>query len=268
MFSPFEQFEIDLLALSLNKCIAFFSWLIGLDNPLIETKAIVIDTWLVAFLLLVFSFLYLFTILLNFVEPFNLGIKLFPFSTFQFIEDTLIQQSDINLIYHGPEVFAIFWLIFFSNIAGTLIWSMTITVQLFIPFIFSIGIIMSHYLYGVFKFGFKFFTKFVPSEGPLILKPLVTIIEFISYNLRACSLAVRLIANLLSGHILAWIITSYSMSYIYSLSLQDILLVYPLVPELLILMFLFLETAVSIIQAYIFTTLTCMYLADIIHLDH
>jgi F0F1-type ATP synthase membrane subunit a len=82
------------------------------------------------------------------------------------------------------------------------------------------------------------------------------IIEFISYISRIFSLAIRLFANLMSGHTLLYILSTF----IFKLNKKYILFL--IIPNLIILCICFLEFCLAILQAYVFVVLTCIYLKD------
>jgi F0F1-type ATP synthase membrane subunit a len=77
-----------------------------------------------------------------------------------------------------------------------------LTVTLFISSIFFLA---TNYL-GIYKHSYKFITIVVPINVPILIKPFLFLIETISYLSRVFSLAIRLFANMLSGHILVKII--------------------------------------------------------------
>jgi F-type H+-transporting ATPase subunit a len=106
--------------------------------------------------------------------------------------------------------------------------------------------------------GFSFWAGFVPSGTPLLLVPVLVLIESISYAARAFSLGVRLFSNMLAGHTLLAILAGFllnglSSSWAVAFVSGAFLSVYTAL--------IFLELAVSLIQAYVFAVLTVSYLA-------
>ena len=98
---------------------------------------------------------------------------------------------------------------------------------------------------------------------PLGLVPLLVLIELISYLARAVSLGVRLFANIMAGHTLIKILSTF----LFQLFSSSILVaVVTLVPFALFTAIIGLEIGVSLIQAYVFSILTCSYLKDAIDL--
>ena len=112
---------------------------------------------------------------------------------------------------------------------------------------------------GIRKYKIKFLKIFLP-EVPLLLYPLMVLIELASYVIRSFSLAIRLSANIMAGHILVHILalTCFSLS---SFQVDLSVLVYLLLFSLFVL-----EFGVACLQAYVFTLLICMYLNDALNL--
>lgn len=93
--------------------------------------------------------------------------------------------------------------------------------------------------------------------------PVLTIIELISYLARAVSLGIRLVANLVSGHALIIILAGFLYQGFSSGILMSVVC---LLPFTIFLAITGLEIGVSMIQAYVFTILTCIYIKDAIDL--
>lgn len=100
----------------------------------------------------------------------------------------------------------------------------------------------------------------MPAGCPLLLLLLVIPLEFISYSFRLVSLSVRLFANMMAGHTLLKVIVGFSFSMIL---MGDSMLLVNLFPIVVLFILTFLEVGVALIQAYIFTILTCIYLKDV-----
>ena len=104
---------------------------------------------------------------------------------------------------------------------------------------------------------------FIPANTSFGLALLLVPIEFVSYIFKPISLGVRLFANLMAGHTLLKVIVGFSWSM---LLLENYLSVVHIVPLLVLILLVGLELGVAIIQAYVFTRLTCIYLNDSINL--
>ena len=98
---------------------------------------------------------------------------------------------------------------------------------------------------------------FMPSGAPIGLSPLLVVIEIASNVSRPVALGMRLAANLTAGHILLAILADFGCKMLfYSYSVSN------LFPVLIVIFMTTLEIAVLVIQAYVFTLLSMIYLRD------
>ena len=127
----------------------------------------------------------------------------------------------------------------------------------------SVTIFIGVTLLALSKHGLKFFSFFIPGGTPLALVPVLALIELVSYFARAVSLGVRLFSNIFAGHSLMKILATF----LYKLFSGGVLVaIFTLIPFAIFLGIIGLELAVSFIQAYVLTILTCSYLKDAIDL--
>lgn len=162
-----------------------------------------------------------------------------------------------------PLIYGLFWFILVSNLIGNVPYSYalgtSVIVSLGLSFIVWFGVtILALTIHKV-----HFFSYFVPNGTPLVLVPLLVLIELISYVARAFSLGVRLFANLVAGHTLLKILSGMLWGIITS---GFLLLLVTSLPLVIFIALVGLEIAVSLIQAYVFTILTCTYVRDAIDL--
>jgi len=167
-------------------------------------------------------------------------------------------------IKYFPFIFIIFIFILFTNLLGMIPYSFTVTSHIVVTFTLSLSIFIGVTLIGLKIHGLHFFSFFVPQGAPKLLLPLLVVIEVISYTARAFSLAIRLFANMMSGHTLLKIIASFGWTLITMGGIALPLL--SVIPIALILAITGLEIGIAFLQAYVFTILTCIYLNDTIHL--
>jgi ATP synthase subunit 6 len=159
------------------------------------------------------------------------------------------------------KVSGIFSFVLTNNLMGMLPYSDTGTSSLVLTFWVALSIFASLLTLMLRKHGINyFFNLFMPAGCPLPLIFLLVPIEFISYTFRLLSLSVRLFANMMAGHTLLKVIVGFSWSMIL---MGDFFLLANLFPMAILFILTFLELGVAIIQAYVFTILTCMYLKDI-----
>jgi len=109
---------------------------------------------------------------------------------------------------------------------------------------------------AIARHGFHFFSYFAPKGVPWVMLLLLVPIEIVSYLIRPCTLAIRLFANMMAGHTMLIIFAGF-------VTALGILGVLPLVFNM---GFILLEFLVAVLQAYVYTILTCIYLHDAIHL--
>jgi ATP synthase subunit 6 len=104
---------------------------------------------------------------------------------------------------------------------------------------------------------------FMPANTSFLLAIVLVPIEFVSYLAKPISLGVRLFINLMAGHTLLKVIVGFSWSL---LVLENVSAFIHIIPLIILVILMGLELAVAIIQAYVFTILTCIYLNDSINL--
>jgi len=111
---------------------------------------------------------------------------------------------------------------------------------------------------GITRHGTHFLSFFVPKGVPLVMLFLVVPIEVLSYFMRPISHSVRLFANMTAGHTMLKVFGAFVVQ----------MGVFGVLPFALIVALTGLEVAIAVLQAYVFTILTCLYLNDAIHLEH
>lgn len=142
-------------------------------------------------------------------------------------------------------------------------YSFTLTSQLILTFFLALTIFIAVNIIGLQKHKLNFFNLFLPSGADLMLAPLLIPIEIVSYIFRLISLPVRLFTNMMAGHTLLKVIAGFA----WSLSrIGNILIIFHFIPLILLIILIGLEFGVAIIQAYVFTILTCIYINDVLHL--
>ena len=156
-----------------------------------------------------------------------------------------------------PFIFTLFMFIFMGNLLGMVPYNYTFTSQIIVTFAMAFMVFIGVTLIALWKHGLHFFTYFFPSGAPVYMAPLLIPIEIISYFVRPVSLSVRLFANMMAGHTMMKVFGGFVVS------LGIVLGVAPL--ALLVALTAF-EILVAVLQAYVFTILTCLYLKDALHL--
>ena len=254
LHTPLEQFQIILLF-----SIKLFCFDFSITN-LVLVNALVIGF----FTLLV----YFFSSTTN-----SSGTNSFFFipNTWQVLIESLYEISS-QLLFDNinkdgekyfPFISVIFTFVLFSNLIGLIPYSFTVTSHLIVTFTLSFSIFVGINIICIQKHKFHMMSLFIPSNTSFGLALLLVPIELLSYIFKPISLGVRLFANLMAGHTLLKVIVGFSWSM---LLLEDFLAILHILPLLILVLLMGLELGVALIQAYVFTILTCIYLNDAINL--
>ncbi len=163
-----------------------------------------------------------------------------------------------------PIVFSLFLFLVSSNLIGIIPYSYTITSHLIVTFSLSLSFFIGINIICILKHKTKIFNLFLPNGTSAVLAFLLVPIEFISYIFKPISLSIRLFANMMAGHTLLKVIAGFSVSLVV-LS-QFVFLVIHIIPSLILIPLFVLESAVAVIQAFVFTVLICIYINDAINL--
>lgn len=161
-------------------------------------------------------------------------------------------------VNYFPLILSLFWFLAVLNIIGLLPYVFTPTAHLVVTFGLSFSIMLSVTLLGVWRFKLGYLSLLVPRGVPLLLAPLLGVIETLSYVIRALSLGLRLGANISAGHLLFAILSGFALQLLGQA-------VAPVIVSFLVFVMIFialLEIMVAIIQAYVFCLLTAIYLGD------
>ena len=176
--------------------------------------------------------------------------------------NSMVREQLGKEVYY-PFIYSLFFFILIANLCGNVPYSFTITTSIMVSIGLSFTILVAVTILGLSIHKLKFFSYFVPSGTPLALVPLLVLIELVSYLARAFSLGIRLFSNMLGGHTLMKILSSF----LYKMfSASFIVAILTIIPFALFLGIMLLEIGVSFIQAYVFTILTCSYIKDAIEL--
>ena len=183
---------------------------------------------------------------------------------YEFVASTVRSSAGEDGMRFFPLVFSLFTFILLLNVFGLVPYAFTVTSHIIVTFALAAIVILTVIVYGVFKHGARFFGLFVPSGVPSWLLPLMVAIEVISFVSRPISLSVRLFANMLAGHIALKIFAGF-VATLLTAGFWSILSPLPLA---LTVALTALELLVAVLQAYVFATLTAIYLNDALHPGH
>ena len=180
-------------------------------------------------------------------------------SSYTFVAKMINDTAGSSARAFFPFVFTLFMFVLFCNMVGMLPYSFTVTSHIIVTFVLAAVVFMGVTVIGFVKHGIKYLELFVPKGVPIVLLPLIVIIEIISYLSRPVSLSVRLFANMMAGHTMLKVFGGF----VISLGLLGGWL-----PLGFSVALTGLEILVAFLQAYVFAILTCIYLNDALNLHH
>jgi F-type H+-transporting ATPase subunit a len=184
--------------------------------------------------------------------------------SYEFVASTVRSSAGEEGMRFFPLVFSLFMFVLILNLFGMVPYAFTVTSHIIVTFAMAMIVITTVIVYGIMKHGTHFFGLFVPSGVPGWLMPLMIAIEIISFISRPISLSVRLFANMLAGHIALKIFAGFVATL---LTAGAWAIIAPL-PLALTVALTALEFLVAVLQAYVFATLTAIYLNDALHPGH
>ena len=156
-----------------------------------------------------------------------------------------------------PYVFTLFLFILFANFLALIPTSFSPTSHIAVTAVLALAVFLTVTIVGFVKNGAAFLGLFWVSAAPLALRPVLALIEVISYFVRPVSHSIRLAGNIMAGHAVMKVFAGFAaLAAIAPVSILAIAAIYGL------------EVLVAFIQAYVFTILTCVYLKDALHPSH
>ena len=179
-------------------------------------------------------------------------------SLYNFIADMVRQNAGEKGMRYFPFIFTLFMFILASNLLGMIPYAFTVTSHIIVTFAFAAIVFLGVTLIGFIQHGVKFLNLFVPKGVPVVMLPLLVVIETISYLTRPVSLSVRLFANMMAGHTMLKVFSGFVI----------LMGVYGgFAPLAFMTVFSGLEVLIALLQAYVFAVLTCIYLNDALNMS-
>lgn len=177
--------------------------------------------------------------------------------TYEFIASMIRDNVGSEGRKYFPFVFSLFMFILVGNLLGLIPYGFTFTSHIVVTFGLAMLVFVTVTLIALFRHGLHFFSFFFPSGAPIVLAPLLIPIEVLSYLSRPVSLSIRLFANMMAGHTMMKVFAGFiiPLGFIGGWA--------PLAVNVALTGF---EVVVAVLQAYVFTVLTCLYLHDAVHL--
>jgi len=178
-----------------------------------------------------------------------------PESLYSFISSLIKENVGREGMKYFSFIFSLFLFVAFGNLIGLFPYAFTYTSHLAAVGGLSVIALLFNVCIGIKKKKLGFLRTFLPRGIPLALAPLIIPIEMISYLSKPFSLTVRLVANMTVGHIMLKIIAGF----ILALGIGGII---PFAFDACIIVF---EIFIALLQAFIYTVLSCIYLGDALH---
>ncbi len=168
-----------------------------------------------------------------------------------FIYNMVEEVTGHEGVKYFPYVMTLFMFVLAANLLGLIPMSFTTTSHVAVTVTLALLVFLGVTLLGLVKKGPAFLAMFWVSSAPLALRPVLAIIEVISYFVRPVSHSIRLAGNLMAGHAVIKVFAGFaSMAVISPVAIGAVSAIYAL------------ELLVAVVQAYVFTILTCVYLKD------
>jgi len=178
--------------------------------------------------------------------------------TYGFIRKMVEDVAGKDALVFFPYIMTLFLFILMANFLGLIPMSFTTTSHIAVTAILALAVFITVTVVGFVKNGAAFLGLFWVSSAPAPLRPVLAIIELISYFVRPVSHSIRLAGNVMAGHAVIKVFAGFA----------GVLGIGAVAPVVAITAVYGLEVLVSFIQAYVFTILTCVYLRDALHPSH
>ncbi len=178
--------------------------------------------------------------------------------TYGFIYKMIEDVAGHDAVRFFPYIFTLFMFVLFANVLGLIPFAFTTTSHIAVTAVLALAVFLVVTALGFILHGTRFLGLFWVSSAPLALRPVLAVIEIISYFVRPISHSIRLAGAMMAGHAVAKVFAGFAAA----------LGAFFFLPVLAVTALLALELLVAVIQAYVFTILTCVYLKDALHPAH
>jgi F-type H+-transporting ATPase subunit a len=174
-----------------------------------------------------------------------------------FVHNMVEEVTGKDAVGYFPYVITLFLFVLMSNMLGLLPTAFTPTSHIAVTAVLAMLVFVGVTVLGFVKNGVGFLKLFWVSSAPLPIRPVLAVIEIISYMVRPVSHSIRLAGNMMAGHAVIKVFAAFAaITAVAPVSIFAITAMYAL------------EILVSGIQAYVFAILTCVYLKDALHPAH
>lgn len=183
---------------------------------------------------------------------------------YEFVANLVRDNAGHDARPYFPFVFSVFMFVLFGNLLGMIPYTFTFTSHIIVTFTLAFGVFLFVTILALVKHGMHFFSFFMPHGAPVWLAPILIPIEVISYFMRPVSLSIRLFANMMAGHTMLKVFAGFTV--LMGASLGGLGFAIGLLPLALNVALTGFEILVALLQAYVFSILTCLYIRDALEL--
>jgi F-type H+-transporting ATPase subunit a len=168
-----------------------------------------------------------------------------------FIHNMVEEVTGHDGVKYFPYVLTLFLFVLFANLLGLIPMSFTVTSHVAVTVVLALLVFLGVTILGFVNQGIGFLGMFWVTSAPLAVRPILAVIEVISYFVRPVSHSIRLAGNMMAGHAVIKVIAGFaSLAVVSPVVVGGVVAIYAL------------ELLVACVQAYVFTILTCVYLRD------
>jgi F-type H+-transporting ATPase subunit a len=174
-----------------------------------------------------------------------------------FIHNMVEEVTGHDGVKYFPYVLTLFLFVLFSNLLGLIPMSFTTTSHVAVTVVLALMVFLGVTILGFIRKGPGFLSMFWVTSAPLAVRPILAVIEVISYFVRPVSHSIRLAGNMMAGHAVIKVLAGFaSLAVVSPVVVGGVVAIYAL------------ELLVACVQAYVFTILTCVYLRDAVGEAH
>nr|YP_010270659.1 ATP synthase F0 subunit 6 [Pochazia discreta]UJY97591.1 ATP synthase F0 subunit 6 [Pochazia discreta] len=188
------------------------------------------------------------------IMPMNFWLKKSRTSMIKKKLEMKMNEEFFNATHHKEMILlstSIFFVISINNIMGIFPYNFTPTSHMAVSMSLALPMWLMFMIYGWTKFTNELFKHLLPTGTPAAIMPMMIIIETTGNIIRPISLSVRLTANMIAGHLLMTLLGNMNET-------KMLMMILPI--QIMLTMF---ESAIAMIQAYVFSTLITLYSSEI-----
>ena len=186
--------------------------------------------------------------------------------SYEFIAGLLRDSVGSGGRRYFPFIFTLFMFLLFCNLMGMMPYTFTVTSHIIVTFALALVVFIGVNVIGFARHGLGFLNLFVPAGVPKAFLLVLVPIELLSHFVKPVSLSVRLFANMMAGHTMLKVFAGFIIALGTIGGVGGPLGAFATLAFVVALTGL--EVGIAILQAYVFTVLSCIYLNDAINMHH